>query len=148
MHGVAIESFAGPLVGFSLANHVESDRHAICFALGMRHQIVDTHGYVHEESSRLSVLTSIGRVLDYLFGVLYLLLLVRFTLEFFGARTSAGFFQFIRELTDAFYTPFKGLFATTTIDSMHFVWPLVVAILGYMVLHAMIRGLLRLIARA
>jgi hypothetical protein len=119
----------------------------VCFSLGMRHQIVDTNGYVHGESSRLSVLAGIGRVLDYLFGVLYLLLLVRFALELFGARTSAGFFQFIRELTDAFYAPFKGLFATTTIDSMHFVWPLVVAILGYMVLHAVIRGLLRLVAR-
>jgi uncharacterized protein YggT (Ycf19 family) len=111
----------------------------------MRTELID--GRLHRgTASRISVVAGIARVVDYLFGALYLLLLVRFALEFFNARTGAGFFQLIRELTDAFYAPFRGLFATTIIDGAHFVWPLVVAILGYMVLHALIRGLLRLIA--
>jgi uncharacterized integral membrane protein len=98
------------------------------------------------------VLARIGRVVDFLFGVLYALLFVRFALVFFGARTGAGFFQIIRSMTDVFYAPFKGLFATTTvdagIDTGHVEWPLLVAVLGYMVLHAGIRGLLRLLARS
>ncbi len=97
--------------------------------------------------TREEFLARIGRILDYIFGVLYALLLVRFALEFFGARTGAGFYQIIRSLTDVFYAPFRGLFATQTIDTGHFVWPLIVAVLGYMLLHAAIRGLLRLIAR-
>jgi hypothetical protein len=101
----------------------------------------------HLDPNRASVLAQIGRVLDYLFGVLYALLLVRFFLELFGARSGAGFFQMIRGLTDVFYAPFRGLFGTTHIDGGYFVWPLVVAVLGYMLLHAGIRGLLRLLAR-
>jgi uncharacterized protein YggT (Ycf19 family) len=110
----------------------------------MRSHLIESEG---PRVDRAAILPRIGRIVDYLFGVLYALLLVRFALEFFGARTGAGFFQIIRGLTDVFYAPFKGIFATTTIDSAHFVWPLIVAVLGYMLLHAGIRGLLRLLAR-
>jgi hypothetical protein len=116
----------------------------------MQSELIDTGGHLRDPrgaAGRASVLARIGQVIDYLFGVLYALLLVRFALEFFGARTGTGFFQLIRGLTDFFYAPFKGIFATTTVDNEHFVWPLIVAVLGYMVLHAGIRGLLRLLAR-
>lgn len=96
---------------------------------------------------RTVLLVRIARVLDYLFGLLYALLVVRFMLELFGARSGAGFFQMIRAVTDVFYAPFRGLFATVTIDSGHFVAPLLVAVVGYMLLHAAIRGLLGLVAR-
>ncbi len=109
---------------------------------------IETDGLVeHTGSTRQAFLGRVGRIIDYVFGVLYALLAVRFALEFFGARSGAGFSQIIRDLTDVFYAPFKGLFATTTIDTGHFVWPLIAAILGYMLLHAGIRGLLHLIAR-
>jgi hypothetical protein len=94
------------------------------------------------------MLERIGRVIDYLFGLLYSLLLVRLGLEFFGARSGAGFVKIIDDLTDVFYGPFKGIFPTTSVDAAHVVWPLVAAIVGYMLLHAAIRGLLRLFARA
>jgi hypothetical protein len=98
-------------------------------------------------AGRISALARVSRVIDYLFGLLYGLLLIRLALEFFGARTGAGFYQIIRGLTDVFYAPFKGLFPSTPVETGHFEWPLLVAILGYMVLHAGIRGLLRLLAR-
>ncbi len=113
----------------------------------MRTHIVESEGSIAEHNNRDAVLMRIGRVSDYLFGILYTLLLVRLALEFFGARSGAGFSQIIRDLTDVFYAPFRGIFATTTVDTGHFVWPLVVAILGYMLLHAGIRGLLHLLAR-
>ena len=115
----------------------------------MRSELIETEGLRGNPAAvgRAAILARIGRVIDYLFGVLYALLLVRFALEFFGARTDAGFFRLIRGLTDVFYAPFKGIFATTTLDPVHLVWPLIVALLGFMVLHAGIRGLLRLLAR-
>jgi hypothetical protein len=94
------------------------------------------------------IVGTIARVFDYLFGALYTLLFVRLVLEFFNARPSAGFVQFIRSLSDFFYSPFKGIVGTTTIGEWHLVWPLVIAILAYMLLHALIRGALSLIARA
>jgi uncharacterized protein YggT (Ycf19 family) len=111
----------------------------------MRTATLDTYDHLHAPA-RIVFLRRVGRVIDFLFGVLYTLLLVRLALEFFAARQSAGFVQIIRELTDAFYSPFKGIFPTTVVDHGYFVWPLVVAILGYMLLHALIRGLLRLLA--
>jgi hypothetical protein len=116
----------------------------------MRSELIQDEPLIGHHSrvpGRVAVIGRIGRVIDYVFGVLYALLLMRFALEFFGARQGAGFFQLIREMTDIFYAPFKGIFATTILDSGHFVWPLIVAVLCYMVLHAAIRGLLRLIAR-
>src|ERR1700723_345243 len=111
----------------------------------MRSELIDTDLPVRDPrraAGRISVLARVSRVIDYLFGLLYALLLIRFALEFFGARTGAGFFQIIRGLTDVFYAPFKGLFPSTPIETGHFEWPLLVAVLGYMVLHAGIRGLL------
>ena len=97
--------------------------------------------------ARVAVVDRVARVIDYLFGILYVLLLIRLALEFFNARQGAGFYRLIHELTEPFYAPFKGIFGTASIAGAHVVWPLVVAILGYMLLHAAIRGLLRLVAR-
>ena len=93
---------------------------------------------------RARVAARIARVFDYLFGLLYALLLVRLVLDFLSARPSAGFVQLVRGVTDPFYEPFKGIVSTGSIEGAHVVWPLVVALLGYMLLHAGIRGALRL----
>ena len=94
---------------------------------------------------RMVVAARIARIVDYLFGLLYALLLVRLVLDFLSARPSAGFVQIVRGVTNPFYAPFKGIVATGSIEGAHVVWPLVVAILGYMLLHAGIRDALRLV---
>ena len=112
----------------------------------MRSVLVETPGYVGGPPTRVAVLRRIARVVDFLFGVLYTLLLVRFALDFFGARTGAGFYRSIVALSDPFYAPFKGLFASTTVDHTYVVWSLLVAVVVYMVVHAIIRGILHLFA--
>ena len=68
-------------------------------------------------------------------------------LELIGARKGTGFVEFIATLTKPFYAPFRGIVASDTIDGSHpLVWPLVVAIVAYMLLHGAIRGLLRFLA--
>jgi uncharacterized protein YggT (Ycf19 family) len=96
---------------------------------------------------RAVILARVARVIDYLFGILYALLLVRLALDFFGAR-QAGFVQIIHSLTEPFYAPFRGMFAPTSVVGAHpVVWPLIVAVLAYMLLHAGIRGLFRILAK-
>jgi uncharacterized protein YggT (Ycf19 family) len=91
----------------------------------------------------------LARIVDFLFGVLYALLLVRFVLEFMNAARDSGFFEFIRGLTDPFFAPFRGIVESTSLDGGHrIVWAIVIAIVAYMIAHAIIRSLLRLIARA
>ncbi len=98
-------------------------------------------------SNRVATVERIARVIDYLFGILYAILLVRLVLEFFSARKASGFFQLIQAISNPFYAPFKGIVASHSIERAPVVWPLVVAVAAYMLLHAAIRGLLRLIAR-
>ena len=62
-----------------------------------------------------------------------------------GATKGTGFVEFIVALTSAFYAPFKGIVANDSLDRSHpIVWPIVIAIVAYMLLHAAVRALLRL----
>jgi uncharacterized protein YggT (Ycf19 family) len=102
----------------------------------------------HSPVPRIDTVARIARILDYLFAVLYVLLMVRLVLDFLQARKGNGFVEFIRAITDPFYAPFKGIVASNSVsDGTIIVWPLVVAIVGYILLHAALRGLLKLIAR-
>ena len=96
---------------------------------------------------RIPIIARIARIVDYLFGLLYVLLLSRLLLEFLSARRSAGIYETICSLTDPFYAPFKYIVASSSIEGAPVIWPLVIAILGYLVLQAAIHGLLRLVAR-
>jgi hypothetical protein len=117
----------------------------------MRSDILDVQPprrSAHAPLSRVSFFGGAARIVDYLFGILYALFLVRFVLELLNARMGAGFAQLIQRLTEYAYAPFRGIFATSTIDGAHVVWPIVVALAAYVVLHAAIRKLLELFARA
>ena len=96
------------------------------------------HHHFHGGARRL--LSFVARVIDFLFGLLYALLLVRFALVFFAARPDVGFFQLIHQLTEPFYAPFEHLFATTQWGGFRLEWPLLVAIVVYGLLQATRRG--------
>lgn len=83
---------------------------------------------------------------DYAFYLLYGLLSIRFVLSLLGAAETAGFVQFIHGLTGPFYAPFSGIVATPSLNGGVLDFPVVIAILAYILLHIAIRGLLRLIA--
>jgi uncharacterized protein YggT (Ycf19 family) len=117
----------------------------------MRTDIIEPSFRSHRIRERLTrglIASRVARVVDYLFGILYALLAVRFVLELLRARYDSGFFGFIRDATDPFFAPFRGIVPNGTVDGLRIVWPLVVALVAYMVLHAIVRGLLRLLARA
>ena len=104
--------------------------------------------YFEPRSSRRELVYRATRVLDYLFGVLYALFGIRLVLELLGARRGAGFVQFIDAVTNPFYAPFRGILPSETVDGSHpIVWPLVVALVAYVLLQAAIHGLLRLALR-
>jgi uncharacterized protein YggT (Ycf19 family) len=112
----------------------------------MRSEIIHEHTFDHDH--RDHAVGIVARLLDLAFGLLYTLLAIRLALVFFEARRGAGFFQMIRNATEPFYMPFKGLFAPTMFSGHPIEWSLIVAMLGYGLLHGGIRGLLRLITRA
>jgi uncharacterized protein YggT (Ycf19 family) len=90
----------------------------------------------------------VARVVDFVFNLLYALLLIRFVLEFLNAASNTGFFEFIRRTTAPFFGPFQGIVGTTSFAGHPIVWSLVIAIAAYMVVHAVIRAVLRIVANA
>lgn len=83
---------------------------------------------------------------DYAFYLLYGLLAVRFVLALLGAAETAGFVVFIQGITGPFYAPFSGIVSRPTINGGVIDFPLIIAVLAYILLHIAVRGLLRLLA--
>lgn len=95
---------------------------------------------------RQYVLTRIGQAVDYLFYLLYGLLLTRFLLALLGASEQAGFVRFINGITEPFYAPFSGIVGRPAVNGGFMDFPVIIALLGYALLHFAVRGLIRVIA--
>jgi uncharacterized protein YggT (Ycf19 family) len=111
----------------------------------MRHRAIDEVVTTEREVEVGRGIARVSQVVDYLFGVLYALLGIRLVLALMAARSEAGFVQFITAVTDPFYAPFRDIVASPVLDGGHTVLlPLVVAIAVYMLVHAGIKGILRI----
>jgi YGGT family len=100
------------------------------------------------EVERSRGMARVSQIVDYIFYVIYALLLMRFLLALLAARSSAGFVQFIVAVTNPFYAPFKGIISSPTVQGGHtLMLPLVLAVVVYILLHLAINGLLRMFAQ-
>ena len=116
-------------------------------AAGMHRSAVDEVVETEREVERSRFVARISQIVDYLFFIVYGLLTIRLLLELFAARESAGFFRFIKAVTDPFYSPFRGLVPSpSTAEGFTLALPIVVALVVYMLLHLAINGLLRIFA--
>lgn len=114
---------------------------------GMRRTAVDEVVETEREVERARFVARISQIVDYFFFLVYGLLTIRLLLELFAAREGAGFFQFIKTVTNPFYAPFRGLVPSpSTAEGFTLALPIVVAIVVYMLLHLAINGLLRMFA--
>ena len=106
-------------------------------------EVVDTE----REVERARGLARVSQVVDYIFYVIYALLALRLVLALLAARPGAGFVQFIHKVTNPLYAPFRGIVASPTVEGGYtLALPIVIAIVVYLLLHAGINGLLRLLA--
>ena len=113
----------------------------------MRRTAVEEVVQTEREVGRARGIARISQVIDYLFFLIYGLLTIRLLLELFAARESAGFFKFIKTITDPFYSPFRGLVPSpSTAEGFTLALPVIVAIVVYMLLHLAINGFLRMFA--
>lgn len=113
----------------------------------MREKAVREVVETEHEVERGRAMARISQVVDYIFFVIYGLLTLRLLLALFAARESAGFVQFIRTVTDPFYAPFRGIVPSpSTPEGFTLALPIVFALVVYLLLHAAINGLLRMIA--
>jgi hypothetical protein len=106
-------------------------------------EVVDTEREVHRSRGAARV----SQVIDYLFFLVYALLAVRFVLALIAARSTSGFVQFIVTITSPFYAPFENIVGSPrTNEGNTLLWPVLVALAAYMLLHLAINRLLRLLA--
>ena len=99
------------------------------------------------EVDRARGMARVSQFVDYIFYIIYGLLAIRLLLSLLAARSSAGFVQFIRAVTDPLYAPFRGIVASPTAEGGYtLALPIVIAIIVYALVHLGINGLLRLIA--
>ena len=113
----------------------------------MRERAVGEVVETEREVERARGAARISQVVDYIFFLIYGVLVIRLLLELFAARESAGFFQFIKTVTNPFYAPFRGLVPSpSTAEGFTLALPIIVAIVVYMLLHLAINGILRMIA--
>jgi uncharacterized protein YggT (Ycf19 family) len=112
----------------------------------MRTDAIEEAGSTGREMERARGFARASQVVDYLFSLLYGLLAIRLLLALIGARESNGFVQFIEAVTNPFYSPFRGIVASPTAEGgFTLAIPIIIAIIGYVLLHAAIRGLLRML---
>ena len=105
--------------------------------------LVFHRGYI----ARSAFVVRLIQVVNFLFGLLYALLATRFFLEYIQAR-QVGFVIAIQQWSDVFYRPFRGILANGRDMAGHpIAWAIVVALGAYIVLHAAIVSLLRLLNR-
>jgi uncharacterized protein YggT (Ycf19 family) len=118
---------------------VEHDRR-----LADRRAVAEQAALESRERRNYAVARSMQAV-DYLFYLLYGLLGIRFLLALLGASEQAGFVQFVNGITQPFYGPFSGIVTRPAVNGGVLDFPLLIAVLAYVLLHMAVRGLLRLL---
>lgn len=90
----------------------------------------DRHSHRHTEV-RSPIEVVLSRVVYYIFGVIEVLLAIRFVFGMFGANMAAPFVRLIYGVTDVFMVPFNAIFATQRLEGATFEWSVLVAIVVY-----------------
>ena len=72
-----------------------------------------------------------GRVVYYVFGVIEVLLALRFVLRLLGANPKSGFVEFIYAVSGFFMLPFDAVFKTQRVAGATFEWSVLVAMAAY-----------------
>jgi YggT family protein len=91
------------------------------------------------------VVNRVVMAVDYIFLLLYGLLGIRFLLSLLGASEAAGFVRGIQSVTAPFYAPFHNIVGRAQVDGGFIDYPILIALLAYGLLHAAVRGLVRVI---
>jgi hypothetical protein len=100
---------------------------------------------VHTESRAPAEVVA-ARVVYYVFGVIEVLIALRFVLLLFGANRSSGFVAFIHSLSSFFMAPFVAVFKTQTAAGATFEWSALVALAVYALIAWGIVALIRAVS--
>jgi hypothetical protein len=116
-------------------------------AAEMREKAVVDVVRTEREVERARTMARVSQVVDYAFFIVYALLGVRLLMPLLAARPDAGFVQWINAVSAPLYAPFGGIFPSLALEGGYVIAVSVAfAIAIYAVAHALVRGLLRMVA--
>ena len=84
-----------------------------------------------EATRRAMAVTRINQVIYFIFGVINVLLALRFVLLLLGANTASAFVRLVYGLSQPFVLPFQGIFGEPTFDASVIEWSSLVGIIVY-----------------
>lgn len=90
----------------------------------------DRRSQVHTEVRR-PIEAVVSRVVMFFFGVVEILIAIRFVFTLFGANPEAGFVKFVHNVSGVFMAPFNAIFKTQSVSGATFEWSALVAIAVY-----------------
>lgn len=90
----------------------------------------DRRSQVHTEV-RAPIEAVVSRVVWFVFGVIEVLIAIRFVLKMLGANSSAGFVRMMYGVSDVLMAPFATIFGTARVSGAVFEWSAIVAIAVY-----------------
>lgn len=95
--------------------------------------LTDRRSQVHTEV-RTPIEVTMSRVVAYVFGVIEILIAIRFVLKLLGANAEAGFVQMIYAVSGFFMAPFNAVFGVQRMSGSTFELSALVAIAVYALL--------------
>lgn len=134
-------------IGGRAAGSSTADRARVSeVAADMRRSAIDETVHTERKIGQARTAARGSQFLDYAFYMLYTLLGVRLVLALIAADSGNGFVQFISTITNPFYAPFRGIVGSPSTEGGNtLVYPIVIAIVVYAILHVAINGLLRMV---
>jgi hypothetical protein len=102
---------------------------------GGEHIVHTEHVSVPSAATRRGVgVTRAKQAIYFIFGVINVLLVIRFALLLLGANEVSGFVSFIYRLSHVFVLPFRGIFDEPVLGTSVFEWAALIGIIIYSLL--------------
>jgi uncharacterized protein YggT (Ycf19 family) len=96
-----------------------------------------------QNAQRSRGLARVSQFVDYAFFLAYVLLAIRFVLALVGANASAGFVRFVAAVSDPLYAPFRNIVESPAAGPGRVLFPAIIALVAFGILHLAINRLLR-----
>lgn len=134
-----------------IARHTHQDdehsEQAAVIGARMKEKAVEELVSTEAEIERGRVAARVSQVIDYIFYIIYSLIVLEFLLDLIGARESNAFKNFIDALTFPLLAPFKTLVPDIARGRFELKISYLFALIVYILLHLAINGLLRMMAQ-
>ena len=112
----------------------------------LKRKAVDEAVETERELGQGRAAARVSQVVDYIFYLIYGVIVLQFILKLMGARTGNGFVQFIASISWPLLAPFERIVGTPSIGSNQLQLSYLFALIVFIFLHFAINGVLRLIA--